>query len=220
MNLLLDFDSTIVSLEGLDELAAMVLADDPNGAAKAAAIVAITTKGMEGSIGFAESLQKRLELFAPHRKHVAQLVRRLHGSIDDSFVRESGWLAAHANNIWVISGGFDDWIRPVVTQLGLRADHVIANGLVWGSDGVARSYDTSRHLAQNNGKVHAVRQLGLQGHVVMVGDGMTDYQVRSAGLANTFVAYVAHADRPMVRQAADVIGKSIYDIQLACAGRR
>ena len=200
--LVLDFDSTLVRVESLDELARMVLANDDDGLVKTERIKTITTAGMEGRIGFADSLTQRLALFAPQRHQVQALVERLHEEVDESFWRKRDWLAERADDIWVVSGGFDDWIVPVVERLGLRGDHVLANGLIWDDDGVARSYDQTRHLAQDGGKVAAVRSLVLKGRVVMVGDGITDYEERRAGVADLFVAYVAHADRPSVRAVA------------------
>jgi D-3-phosphoglycerate dehydrogenase len=210
MNFILDFDSTIVRVESLDELARMVLAGDPDGEAKAAQIANITAAGMEGRIGFADSLRQRMALVSPRRNQVEALIDSLHEAVDNSFVREADWLAKRSNAVWVVSGGFDDWIVPVVERLGLRADHVLANRLIWDTDGVARGYETGRPLAQDDGKVLAVRSLSLDGGVVMVGDGMTDYEVRRAGLADTFVAYVAHADRPAVLAVADEIADNPF----------
>jgi D-3-phosphoglycerate dehydrogenase / 2-oxoglutarate reductase len=56
ITLVLDFDSTIVSAEGLDEIARLALADDPDRDAKVLAIEGITRDGMEGRIGIGESL--------------------------------------------------------------------------------------------------------------------------------------------------------------------
>ena len=44
--LILDFDSTIVAAEGLDEIARLALADDPDRDAKVLAIEGITRYGM------------------------------------------------------------------------------------------------------------------------------------------------------------------------------
>ena len=57
--LILDFDSTIVAAEGLDEIARLALADDPDRESKVLAIEGITRDGMEGRIGIDESLRRR-----------------------------------------------------------------------------------------------------------------------------------------------------------------
>ena len=56
-SLFFDFDSTIVSVEGIDELAQIALANAPDRAARVAAIHAITNAGMEGAIPIDESLR-------------------------------------------------------------------------------------------------------------------------------------------------------------------
>ena len=62
-HLIIDFDSTFVTVESLDELAHIVLKDNPESAQRLEMIKAITRAGMEGSIPFDESLSKRMELF-------------------------------------------------------------------------------------------------------------------------------------------------------------
>lgn len=57
-NLIFDFDSTMVCLETLDELAKIVLAGAPDAAERTAKIAAITERGMNGEIGFEQSLSE------------------------------------------------------------------------------------------------------------------------------------------------------------------
>ena len=59
VQLIFDFDSTIVAIEGLDELARLALADDPQRTRTMEAIEAITRDGMTGAIGIDESLRRR-----------------------------------------------------------------------------------------------------------------------------------------------------------------
>ena len=60
-HLIIDLDSTFVTVESLDELAHIVLKDNPESAQRLETIRAITRAGMEGSIPFDESLSKRLK---------------------------------------------------------------------------------------------------------------------------------------------------------------
>ena len=62
VQLIFDFDSTIVAIEGLDELARLALADDPQRVRTMEAIEAITRDGMTGAIGIDESLRRRLAM--------------------------------------------------------------------------------------------------------------------------------------------------------------
>ena len=49
VQLVFDFDSTVVAVEGLDELARIALADDPDRERTVEAIEAITRDGMSGA---------------------------------------------------------------------------------------------------------------------------------------------------------------------------
>src|SRR3989338_4121409 len=55
---IIDFDSTFIQTEGLEELAEVVLKDNPKKEEILEEIKKITNLGMEGKIGFRESLKK------------------------------------------------------------------------------------------------------------------------------------------------------------------
>ena len=69
-HLIIDFDSTFVTVESLDELAHIVLKDNPESVQRLETIRAITRAGMEGSIPFDESLSKRLKLLNINQKDI------------------------------------------------------------------------------------------------------------------------------------------------------
>lgn len=203
--LIFDFDSTLVSLEGLDELARIVLAGDPNREAKVAEIEHITNLGMAGEINFATSLRRRLELVTPSRHHIDAVTALLANSISPSITAHKDFFQQHAANIWVVSGGFVEWIVPIMQGYGIAPDHVFANAFTWNDDeSLATGYDTANPLAGEGGKIEVVRQLGLDpAGTIMIGDGMTDYAIREAGLASTFIAYSENVRREPVIAAAD-----------------
>jgi len=60
--LIIDFDSTFITGESLDELSKIVLKNDPNSAKHLNQIHELTLAGMEGKIPFDESLSKRMQL--------------------------------------------------------------------------------------------------------------------------------------------------------------
>lgn len=203
--LILDFDSTVVRHEGLDLLAEAVLAHAADREERVAAIQEITNDGMLGRIGFKESLARRFAQLQPRRKHVKEVVETLRYGLSPTFVENKELIERHADNIYVVSGGFCDIIQPVLKPFGLGAGHVIANRFVWSGSNVI-GYDTNNPLAADDGKIKAVQSLGFDRescHIVMVGDGMTDFAVRKAGAADEFVAYTETARRKPVVAAAD-----------------
>lgn len=122
-------------------------------------------------------------------------------------------LQRRSSNIWIISGGFTELIMPVAERFGISADHIFANDFIWDEGDQATDYDKEAFLAQDGGKILAIKSLNLDPKAtVMIGDGMTDYAVREAGLANTFIAYTETVSRPAVVEKADHTAKSFDDI--------
>ncbi len=213
--LVFDFDSTIVTVEALDELATIALADAPDKSSRVAAIRDITERGMTGEIGFSESLALRFKQIQPNRQHLAQLISLLQQSISPSFLAHDVFIRENAERIWVISGGFKDFILPITTRLGIDPSRVLANEFTWDENtGVSVGYDHANPLSQNGGKITAIKSLFLptSSEIIMVGDGLTDYSVRAVGLASKFVAYVETIEREPTVAVADVVARSFGDI--------
>jgi|GEM_PF-4447789 len=113
----IDFDSTFTKSEAFDVLADISLKDHPDFEKIRSEIVAITNQGMDGSISFRESLEKRIKLLAPNKRHLEQLVVVLSGMVSESFKRNREFFQTYADHIYIISNGFHAFIDPVVTCL-------------------------------------------------------------------------------------------------------
>lgn len=212
---LFDFDSTFVTVEALDELANIALAEAPDRAQRVAAIAEITADGMAGLIGFDESLAQRFAQISPSKAHFDALVSLLKSSVSPSFAANKAFFKENAENIYIVSGGFKDFIVPVVAEFGIGPSHVLANEFTWNSDGqTITGYDTSNPLAHNGGKIKAIQALNLSknAHKIMVGDGMTDYAVRGVGLVDEFIAYTETVARKPVIEVADRVVDSLNSI--------
>jgi D-3-phosphoglycerate dehydrogenase len=210
--LVLDFDSTFVKVEALDELARIALRDVEDRDVRVARIEELTRDGMEGKIGFGESLAKRLGLFSAGPAHLKELVTFLRGQISASVRENRKFFEQNADRIYVMSGGFREYIVPVVEEFGIRPEHVIANTFLTDESGNVTGCDTGNYLAQNGGKVKALKALALDGPVAMVGDGFSDLQTRVQGVASMFVAFTENVDRPAVTAAADAVAENFGDV--------
>ena len=202
---ILDFDSTLCAVESLDTLASMVLADDPNARAKVAEIERLTNLGMSGELPLSESLARRLATLTFERAHIEQLVESLGHQLTPGLVEDRQWIEDQAEHLHVVSGGFVDWIAPVLTPLGFRAEHIHANVLRWDGD-VCVGFDQDHPLSRNGGKPEIVHQLGLGPNkgAIAVGDGISDLELKRSGHADRFIAFTAHAQREVVVQEADM----------------
>ena len=209
---IIDFDSTIISCESLDELAAISLRDRSDRNTALSKLQDLTNLGMAGKLAFDESLRQRLELFAPTDEHIAEVVSALEHRITPSFWKNRAWLQQNADRIYVISGGFEECIVPVVKKLGLLPEHVFANAFVRDQQDVIIGHDTDRHLSKAGGKIAQVKALALDGSIIAIGDGYTDYEIRKSGQADEFWYFAENIERAMVMEQADRVLNSFDEV--------
>ena len=210
-HLIIDFDSTFVAVESLDELAHIVLKDNPESAQRLETIRAITRAGMEGSIPFDESLSKRLKLLNINQKDIHAATIVLAKKVTPSFKRNKQFLMENAQNILIISGGFYEMIIPIVSEYGILEDQVFANKFVYKGTSRIAHVDSQNIMAQSGGKVAQANELGLAGEIHVIGDGYTDYQIKSEGPAKKFFAFIENIRRNSVCEVADVVLSNIDD---------
>jgi D-3-phosphoglycerate dehydrogenase len=205
----IDFDSTFTKVEAFDVLADISLKDHPEKELRKKQIHEITNNGMDGSISFRESLEKRLNLLAPNRQHLAPLITKLKGSVSESFKRNKEFFTKYSDNIYIISNGFKEFIEPIVTEFGIKSDNILANEFRFDSDGRVIGFDVENPLSANGGKVEQLKKLNLPGDVYVIGDGYTDYEIKHAGFANKFFAFTENIERESVVNKADHITPSL-----------
>jgi D-3-phosphoglycerate dehydrogenase len=206
---IIDFDSTFTKVEAFDVLADISLKDHPNREERKHMIASITNQGMDGSISFRESLEQRIALLQPNRRHLEQLVVVLKGMVSESFKRNKDFFQEYAEHIYIISNGFHAFIDPVVTEFGVKADNIFANRFHFDEQGNVTGFDKNNPLSANNGKVEQLKQLNLPGDVYVIGDGYTDYEIKHSGLANKFYAFTENVEREKVLSKADHIAPSL-----------
>jgi D-3-phosphoglycerate dehydrogenase / 2-oxoglutarate reductase len=205
----IDFDSTFTKVEAFDVLAEISLQDHPEREERKNKIIAITNQGMDGSLSFRESLEQRLHLLAPSQHHLPALIARLKGSVSESFKRNKEFFQTYADNIYIVSNGFKEFIEPIVTEFGIKPENILANEFRFDSDGKVIGFDTENPLSANGGKVTQLKKLNLEGDIYVIGDGYTDYEIKHAGLANKFFAFTENVARENVKSKADHITPSL-----------
>jgi len=205
----IDFDSTFTKVEAFDVLAEISLKDHPEMEERKNQIHQITNQGMDGSISFRESLEQRLHLLAPWRHHLEPLIQKLRGSVSESFKRNKEFFQTHADNIYIISNGFREFIEPIVTEYGIKPENILANEFRFDDQGKVIGFDVDNPLSANGGKVEQLKKLNLPGDVYVIGDGYTDYEIKHSGLANKFYAFTENVERENVKSKADHITPSL-----------
>lgn len=202
--LIVDFDSTFLRLEGLEELAKIALRNEPDKDKLLKQIEEITNLGMTGELSFRESLVQRLELFKPKKEHITELINVLAKNVTKSIIDNENFFSKFSSQIYVLSGGFNEWIIPVVGNYGISKEHVIANNFLVDSNDILVP-DLSNPLTNSGGKALSIRNLGIKGTIIMIGDGYTDYEVKKLGAADKFIMFSENINRPSVESLADEV---------------
>lgn len=205
----IDFDSTFTKVEAFDLLAEISLKDNANRNEIIKQIKEITHQGMDGTITFRDSLEKRIELLNTKQSHLPLLVNRLKENVSASFIRNKDFFKEHADYIYIISNGFKEFIAPIVTEFGIKVDNILANEFSFDDDGNVIGFDEENPLSSNNGKVEQLKKLNLEGDIYVIGDGYTDYEIKHAGLANKFYAFTENVKRENILTRADHIAPSL-----------
>ncbi|MGY6546162.1 MAG: phosphoglycerate dehydrogenase [Cyclobacteriaceae bacterium] len=209
---IIDFDSTFTQVEALDVLGEISLEKDPKKTEKLKAIKDITDQGMEGSLNFRESLEKRLEILEATQPQISTLVEALKTKVSKSFQRNKEFFEENAEDIIIISNGFKDFITPIVGEYGIKAENVFANEFVYDENGKIVDFNRENILSKNGGKPETIKNLNLEGDIYVIGDGYTDYEIKASGLANKFYAFTENVERPKVTSKADHIAPSLDEI--------
>jgi len=170
----IDFDSTFLQVEALEELAEIAMADRPDRQAIVDEVAAITNRGVNGEISFTESLNSRLDLLHANRSHLPLLVERLKKKVSTSIVRNRDFFKQFQGQVYIVSNGFKEFIEPVVADFYIDADNVLANNFVFDEAGNIIGADQANPLAHSKGKSKVLAELGLGGEINVIGDAYTD----------------------------------------------
>ncbi len=206
--LVLDFDSTLITRESLEELLARARPD------LAKEIREITAMGMDGRIGFKESMEKRLALARPSRAQVEALGREAIAWITPGMEGARG-----TADVWIVSGALTEAVLPVAAHLKIPPERVLATRARWSAKGELLGVEIRDKPEQLRPHAAAMKRPRI-----LVGDGMTDYEPFRAGLVDHFIAFTANVRRPSVVATGAPEARSVEDLRrlvtklLSCAG--
>lgn len=188
--LVADMDSTVVSVECLDELADYAGLKDE--------IAAITERAMAGDIAFEGALRQRVAKLEGLALEALETVIAERVRLNPGARTLGRTMAANGARCVLVSGGFDVFTERVAAAAGFHAHH--ANRLL--HDGTRLTGEVAEPILGAQAKLEALREeaaalgIGL-GEAIAVGDGANDLpMIRAAGLG------VAYRGKPKVAAAA------------------
>ncbi len=189
-----DCDSTLSTIEGIDELAARAGCE--------AQIAPLTTAAMDGKLAIEDVYAKRLEILKPGRDDLAWLGERYKATVVPGAQSAIDRLRQAGREVFIISGGIRGPVVELAKSLGVGAAQVRAVDVRLDSAGRYAGFDSMSPLTRSNGKAVICAALKDEfGSVALVGDGVTDVAARSAGVY--VIGFGGVAKRPAVVEGAN-----------------
>lgn len=203
--LLLDCDSTLSAIEGIDELARL------RGLEVFEQVASLTDRAMNGELPIDRTFGARLDLIRPDAdacckiamRYLEHMAPNVVEAIEDA--RAAGWLPV------VVSGGFVQVIGPLAQRLGI--DRIEAVPLEFHPDGGYAGYGTDFPTTRNGGKAELVRSLRAElqpEKIVMVGDGVSDLETIEE--VDLFIGFTGFVRRPAVVGRASVVMEDFKEL--------
>lgn len=188
-----DVDSTLVTIEGIDELA------DGNPE-----IARLTEAAMNGDIPLDQVYGRRLEIIRPTRERVEKLGEQYKASLVTGAQETMRSLREAGVTVHLVTAGVEQAILPLARHLGLDDRVVHAVRLEFDEGGAYRDFDRRSFLARPGGKELVVRDARARskGRAAFVGDGVSDLEARPA--VDLFIGFGGVAVRQRVKENADV----------------
>jgi phosphoserine phosphatase len=191
----LDVDSTLTGIEGIDWLAAL------RGDAVARDCAQLTDRAMAGELPIEAVYMERLQRIRPTAGELLALADAYLHALQPGAAALIAHLHERRVHVHLVSGGLRPAIMPLALKLGIAGHRVHAVSLTRDADGTFSLLDGEQPLATQRGKPLVIQQLALRRKVVMVGDGSTDAAVR--GVVDEFIAYTGVARRENAVKVAD-----------------
>ena len=203
--LILDCDSTLSAIEGVDELARL------RGSDVFARVEAMTHQAMDGRISVEAVFGERLRIIQPTRVNVSEIGRRYIETVEPTAVaalaaaRAAGWTPM------ILSGGFRPAIRPLADFLGI--ERVEAVDLFFDAAGDYVGFDEAYPTTRSGGKPERIQALRTElrpERIVMVGDGVSDLE--TAPEVDLFIGFGRYLTRAKVKAGASVFVETLADV--------
>ena len=209
-SVVLDVDSTLCGIEGIDWLAAL------RGSDIGAKVTALTNQAMRGRIPLDSVYGERLALVKPTRDEVTMLANVYASALAPGAARAVRRMRDAGRRVVLVSGGLREAILPVAARIGIADADVHAVGARFAANGDYEGHDSASPLATAVGKRTVVEALALPPRVLAVGDGATDLAIRP--VVDAFAAFTGFVRRDAVANDADFVVASfdqLLDIVLA-----
>eukprot|EP00794_Sanderia_malayensis_P013780 gene13780-15222_t len=191
----LDVDSTVITGEGLDDLA------DFCGCGEEVAMW--TSKAMGEGISFREALTARLNIFKPSKQMLEGFMRERPPTLTDNIKQLVLLLVSSGVAVYLVSGGLHSIVDHVAKQLDIPLERVFANRLLHNDKGEYVGFDKNEPTSASHGKAKVAELLKTKFNyksMIMIGDGLTDFEAYPP--ADLFIGFGGNKVRQNVYEKA------------------
>ena len=190
----LDVDSTISGIEGIDWLASR------RGEIISRRVSSLTEEAMRGSVPLEHVYGTRLATIRPRRDDLDALSRAYVEALAPGVVETFAQFRRAGVHIVLMSGGLRHALVRLAFHLGVDLADLHAVDIRFDALGAYTGFDTQSPLTTSDGKTKQLAKLKLDGPVLIVGDGATDLGMRR--VTGQFAAFTGFVSRePVVNQA-------------------
>ena len=210
-----DCDSTLSTIEGIDELAKLKGKEERVGL--------LTNKAMDGELDLSEVYGKRLKAIRPTRAQLKAIEERYWETIVEDAQEVIASLQFIGKHVFIISGGLIDAVKGFGRRLGvdpaqIRAVELEYNELSgeWWRYHEPSAQQSKTYLDYNegpltvsSGKPRIINELAgdLPGRRMMIGDGSSDLATQP--VVDLFVGYGGVVARDKVKAESEVFVQSL-----------
>lgn len=189
-----DFDSTLVACESLDLLAELRGMGDE--------IKKMTALSMSGELPLEQVMVKKMDMMRPSAEDIEVIVKKC----EDLWVPGAKEVIAILQNlgkeVFILSSNFHAIIDPVVKDLPILAENIIANDIYF-EHGKYVGINERSPLITSDGKFQILKSiLKNDDRAVMVGDAMGD--LRGGKAASLFIGFGGVEVRQSVKEKSEI----------------
>jgi phosphoserine phosphatase len=207
-----DCDSTLVDVEGIDELARWLGREEE--------VAALTNQAMNGEVPLEDVYGRRLAMLRPTRDHLRRLGQLYRQRLLPGADAVLAALMGLGRQVYIVSGGLAEAVTDFGLAMGLPAGHIHAVNMAYdqlsGNWWETWKHPRGRNLAERyldhdggpltvgRGKAAIIQRLraGQRGRALLIGDGTSDLEASVA--VDLFVGFGGVVARDKVRAAAEV----------------
>lgn len=204
-SIILDVDSTLSDIEGIDWLAAQ------RGAEIEAWSAGLTERAMQGDIPIEAVYSERMRIVKPTLPEIQELGKIYIERVATRAAETIAEFRANDVEVVMVSGGLREAILPLARELGVGPENVHAVSVFFDEKGGYAGFDDASLLTRQSGKRTIVGQMDLKGPILAVGDGMTDCEIKA--VVQGFAAFTGFTRRESVIERADYVIENFVQLR-------